>query len=142
MAPLKNNDWWIRLNMRYSAGIGDEYFTEFKRSFQEMSEGGFVNVMTEAMRFRQPPGLEKTDLPVLVAVGEHEYPQMKDSARDLLTVLPNARAILIDFGAGSTLAKEHNWALTDPALFAAVVKAWIEDKEIPGGLRSFAAGTG
>jgi pimeloyl-ACP methyl ester carboxylesterase len=142
MAPLRNCDWWIRLNMRYSAGIGDEYFPEFKRSFQDLSEGGFVNLMYEAMHFSQPQGLEKANLPVLVAAGEHEYPQMKDSAHELLAVLPNARGVWITAGQPSTLASEHNWALTDPALFAAAVRAWIEDKELPGGLRPIAAGTG
>ncbi len=35
MAPFKNNDWWIRLNMRGAAGITEEYFADFKRGFQE-----------------------------------------------------------------------------------------------------------
>jgi pimeloyl-ACP methyl ester carboxylesterase len=131
IAPLKNNDGWIRLNMRYSAGIGDAYFDDFKKSFQEMTESGFVNLMFEAMHFRLPANLGEAALPVLVVTGEHEYKQMKESARDLLAVLPHAQGRTIDFGKGSTLAKEHNWALTAPQLFAAAVKAWVEDQPLP-----------
>jgi pimeloyl-ACP methyl ester carboxylesterase len=134
MAPLKNNDSWIRLNMRYSAGIGDEYFDDFKRSFQELSESGFVNLMYKAMHYRMPPGLEKVTAPVLVATGALEYAQMHQSARDLLAVLPRSRGVTVSFGKGSTLAKEHNWALTDPQLFAATVKAWVTDSPLPADL--------
>ena len=36
--PFKHNDWWIRLNMKYSAGIPDQYFPQFKEVFQNMTE--------------------------------------------------------------------------------------------------------
>jgi len=29
------------------------------------------------------------------------------------------------------MAKEHNWALTAPELFAATVRAWIENQPLP-----------
>jgi pimeloyl-ACP methyl ester carboxylesterase len=137
MAPLRNNDGWIRLNMRSAAGIGDEYFPQFKKSFQELSENGFVDLMYEAMHFSMPAGLEKAALPVLVVTGEHEYAQMRDSARDLLAVLPQAQGRSVCFGPSSTLAKEHNWALTDPVFFAAAVKAWVAGKELPVELLPF-----
>jgi pimeloyl-ACP methyl ester carboxylesterase len=138
MAPLRNNDWWIRLNMHGAVGIGDEHFAEFKQSFQELSEDGFVNLMYEAMHFTLPAGLEQANLPVLVVTGNLEYKQMKDSARDLLVVLPRARGVSLSLGSGSTLAREHNWALTTPELFAAAVKAWIEDGPLPAELQPFA----
>lgn len=137
MAPLKDNDGWIRLNMKYSAGIGDEYFADFKQSFRETTEAGFVNLMLGAMRYRLPAGLEKADLPVLVVTGALEYRQMHDSARDLLAVLPQARGATVSFGRGSSLVKEHNWALTDPRLFAAAVRAWVRGEVLPPDLLPF-----
>jgi len=131
MAPLKNNDGWIRANMHGSAGIGDEYFTEFKKSFQQTTESGFSNLMYSAMHFKMPEGLEKANVPVLVVAGKLEYKQMRQSALDLLAVLPNAKGAMISLGQGSSLAKEHNWALTVPGLFTAAVKAWIENKPLP-----------
>ncbi len=73
IAPFRNSDGWIRLNMQYSAGIPEEYFADFKRSFQGLSENGFVNLMYESTHCTLPGGLEKAELPVLVVVGEKEY---------------------------------------------------------------------
>jgi pimeloyl-ACP methyl ester carboxylesterase len=131
VAPLKNNNWWIRLNMHYSAGVQDEYFPEFRRSFQETTESGFTHLMDQAMHFSLPAGLDKVHVPVLVAVGKLEYKQMIQSGRDLLGVLPKAQGVMVSLGEGSSLAKEHNWAMTAPDLFNATVKAWIEDRPLP-----------
>ena len=32
LAPFKTSEWWIRLNMRASAGVPDEYYDDFKFS--------------------------------------------------------------------------------------------------------------
>lgn len=130
--PFKNNNGWIRLNMHSAAGVGDEYFDEFKKSFQETSESGFVDLMNANMHFRLPDGLEKAALPVLVIAGKMEYRQMKESARDLIRVLPQARGVMLSLGKGSSLAREHNWPLTAPDLFAETVTAWMEDRPLPG----------
>jgi len=129
--PLKNNDWWIRLNMKYSAGIPEEYYPDFKRSFQEATESSTANMLYYGLNFRQPAGLEKADVPVLVAVGKHEYKQMKQSGRDLLAVLPRAHGMMITIGLKSSLRGEHNWAMTAPDLFNKSVRAWIEDRPLP-----------
>ncbi|MDR3573671.1 MAG: alpha/beta hydrolase [Anaerolineaceae bacterium] len=134
LAPFKHNNWWIRLNMHNAAGIADEYFEDFKTSFQETSEASLVDIMVNSLKFRLPVGLEKVDLPVLVIVGSKEYKQMKQSAQDLLAVLPNARGVIVSLGAGASLVQEHNWAMTAPQLFNDTLKAWIEDLPLPPGL--------
>jgi hypothetical protein len=45
--------------------------------------------------------------------------------------LPNARAMQLDLGKGSSLQKQHNWAMTAPALFAQTVRAFIEGTALP-----------
>lgn len=134
MVPFKNSDWWIRLNMRGQTGLSDDYFEDFKASFQATTESSLVNMMNSAMAFRMPAGLEKVNIPTLVVCGNKEYREMKESARDLVAVLPHARGALVSLGRGSTLAKEHSWAITAPVLFNAAVKAWIEDRPLPGEL--------
>jgi len=134
IAPLKNNDWWIRLNMKYSAGIPEEYYPDFKRSFQEATEASTADMLYCGMSYRMPDGLEKADVPVLVAVGKHEYAQMKQSGRDLLGVLPRARGVLVSVGPKSSLRREHNWAMTAPDLFNAALRAWVEDEPLPAAL--------
>jgi pimeloyl-ACP methyl ester carboxylesterase len=137
MEPLKNNDWWIRLNMHYAAGIPDEYFSEFKLGFQATTEDGLTHMMVESLHFRLPSGLEQFQNPVLVVTGSKEYKQMKESARDLLSVLPNAHGVVVNLGSNATLAQEHNWALTAPELFSKTITAFIEDKQLPTELKEF-----
>lgn len=134
IAPLKNWDAWVRLNMKYSAGIPNEYFTDFKREFQSLTKEGWVNLMRANQSFRLPGNLARVTCPVLVAVGVHEYPAMQDSARDLLQVLPTARGVGINLGKGSSLAQEHNWALTAPEAFASTVRAWLTGAPLPAQL--------
>jgi pimeloyl-ACP methyl ester carboxylesterase len=133
--PFRNNDGWIRLNMKYAAGVPETYFAEFKRDFQALTEEGFTHVMLENQRFRLPGGLEKANLPVLVLAGKKEYAAMRKSAQDLGAALPQATVRLIDLGKGASLAHEHNWCLTAPDRFAETVRAWLEREPLPEFLR-------
>lgn len=136
--PFRKSDWWIRLNMKYAAGVPEKYYPQFKRDFQAMTEAGFTNVLLENQRFRLPNGLEKAQLPVLVLVGRHEYAAMRQSATDLGATLPQAAVRLIDLGEKSSLATEHNWCLTAPERFADTVRAWVNRQPIPDFLRPLA----
>ncbi len=136
MGPLKNVDWWIRLNMHGSAGISaEEYFPDFKADFQRMTEDSLAHMLVSSLNFRLPKGLEKANLPVLVVVGSKEYKEMKLSGLDLLRALPDARGVMVDLGPRSSLAKEHNWAITAPDFFAATVRAWVSDQPLPAELK-------
>jgi len=134
--PFKNNDWWIRLNMQYSAGIDDAYFTQFKRDFQTTSESAFVNLMIENQSFRKPEGLENATAPALIVTGKKEFAAMQRSAQILAETLPNAKRVQLDLGKKTTMAGEHNWALSTPNLFAQTVRAWVEGAELPDVIRS------
>ncbi len=134
--PFKNVDWWIRLNMKYAAGVPDEFYSFFKKDFQDMTESEWVNLLTANQQFRLPAGIEKAAAPTLVIAGRREYGAMKESVRDLVKVLPHARGGFINLGKGSSMAREHNWALTVPELFAQTVRAWIEGKPLPKEIES------
>lgn len=140
LAPFKRWDAWIRLNMKYSAGIPAEYYPQFKTDFQSMTEAEFVNLLLANQRFRLPPGLEKVAVPVLVVAGRHEHPAMQQSARDLVAALPNATGAWLNLGSAATLAQEHNWALTNSDLFAQTLRAWLEGAAWPRELELFPGG--
>lgn len=129
--PFRNADWWIRLNMKYAAGVPNEYFPQFKKTFQTITETEFVNMLIANQSYRLPDGLEKATASTLVLAGKKEYSGMKQSVRDLVAALPNARGGWINLAGTSTLASQHNWALTAPDLFAATVRAWNEGKPLP-----------
>ena len=133
--PLKRWDGWIKLNMKYAAGIPEHFFADFKADFQRTSVDGLANLLYSSMTFRIPPGLERATAPALVVVGEKEYKQMRASGKDLVKALPRAVGREHSLGPLSKLAQEHNWAVTAPELFAQTVRAWLEEKELPGFLR-------
>ncbi|MBI4928912.1 MAG: alpha/beta hydrolase [Anaerolineae bacterium] len=135
MAPLKNWDWWVRLNMRYSAGLPDVWFEPFKRSFQETTEEEFVEMLYAGLHYRMPPGLAACQARALVIAGAKEYAAMRASAHDLVKVLPNARGALLTMGPKSKLAEEHNWALTVPDLFNRALEAWLNGAPLPAELK-------
>ena len=62
------------------------------------------------MIFKQPDGLEKIEVPVLVMTGEKEYKIIKESAEDLLMSLKISEGYIAP-NVG------HLWNLEDPNLF-------------------------
>ncbi len=135
VTPFKNNDAWIRLNMRGN-GIPDDFYADFKHGFQTITEGGLVHMMFAGLNYRLPAGLENAHVPALVAVGEKEYKAMRESGRALLKALPQARGVVVSLGRRASLAQEHSWAMTAPGLFTRTVKAWIEDRPLPGEIKA------
>lgn len=134
IAPWKQNDAWIRLNMRASTGIPDAYYDVFKRNFQGLTRGGWAHVMSENYRYRAPAGLEGADVPVLLVGGPHETVDILPTNRLLKSLLPRSRSVLVGQGCGWSAAQEHNWPLNAPALCAAMVRAWVSGQALPAGL--------
>lgn len=133
--PFKNMDWWIRLNMKYSAGIPEHYYPQFKKDFQNLTGDLFAHVMVENQRFRLPDGLERVSVPTLVVAGKKEYGVMRQSVRDVANAIPTAKGFLVAHSRKLSLAEEHNWNMTAPELFTRMVRAWITDQPLPAELQ-------
>ncbi len=134
VAPFKNNEWWMRVNMKNSASVPLEYFPQYKELFQLTHESQFINVMLANQQFRIPENLSAAVCPVLVIAGQKEYAVMKESARLLAAALPNAQAYLLNLGRDSSLAKEHNWVMNAPDLFAHTLRGFIDGAPLPQNL--------
>ncbi len=135
MPPFKNIEWWVRLNMKYAAGVPDKYYPQFRQTFRELTESGFTNLMVENQRFRLPQGLERVNVPTLVVVGKREYAAMRQSAHDLANAMPSAQAFEVNHTRKMSLAEEHNWNLSTPNLFTQTIRSWINDQPLPSALQ-------
>jgi pimeloyl-ACP methyl ester carboxylesterase len=131
IAPFKHSDRWIRMNMKYSAGIPGRYFEAFRRNFQSITRDGWAHVMADNFRYRLPDGLGKAHLPVLLVAGTKETGTIRVSHQLLAEKLPNAKAVLIGNHKTWSVAQEHNWPMNDPAVFARMVRAWVEGEALP-----------
>lgn len=129
--PFRNSDWWIKLNMKYAAGIPDVFYPQFKADFQAMTESQFVNLMVANQTFRMPEGIENAKVPALIVCGSHEYKAMKDSTQILASRLTGSQVYQINLGPGSSLASEHNWAMTAPQAFADTIRNWLDGQPLP-----------
>jgi len=131
IAPLRDAEWWVRLNMRSAAGVPDEYFADFHESFRTLTEQGFVDLMVANLAFRLPAGLDKAAARTLVVAGAHEYKAMRESVVEVAAALPNGTARVVRHAAKMSVAQEHNWNMTAPGLFNSMVRAWIADSPLP-----------
>lgn len=133
--PFKSSDWWTRINMKYSAGIPEAYFPQFRETYQQMNADLFARILVENQRFRLPAGLEQVTAPVLVLSGRNEYKAMTQSVGDIAAALPNAKGYLVYHSQKMSLAQEHNWSITAPELFTRTVRAWLQGQSLPEELR-------
>ena len=133
--PFKQNDWWTRINMKYSAGIPEAYFPQFREMYQQMNADLFARILAENQRFQLPAGLKRVAAPVLVVAGRNEYKAMTGSVGDIVAVLPNAKGYLVYHSQKMSLAQEHNWSITAPELFTRTVRAWLQGQPLPEELR-------
>ncbi len=135
--PWKNNNAWIRWNMRKSAGIPEAYFADFKANFQGLTRDCWAHVMRENYCYRAPSGLEKANLPILLIAGPHETADVLPSNRLLNTLLPKSRAVLLHIDRSWSAPQEHNWPMNAPELCAQVIRAWTGDQALPDALVNF-----
>ena len=132
--PWKNNDVWIRMNMKASAGMPDSSFAQFKHNFQSLTLSGWTNAMSEYYRYRIPTGLERAKVPVLLVAGAHEKVEAIPTNRTLARILPNNRSVILGKYQNWSAASEHNWSVTHPQLCAQTIDAWIHRTSLPEAL--------
>jgi len=138
--PFRNSDWWIRLNMKYAAGVPGEYYPQFKQTFQEMTESEFVHVMVENQKFRLPTGLQNVKSPTLVVIGKDEYAAMRKSAVEIAASIPGAKAFQVHHKEKLRLAEQHNWNMATPDLFNRTLRNWFEEEPLPAELEPLQKG--
>lgn len=135
MESLKNHDGWIRLNMKYAAGIPEQYFPQFKATFRQTTREAFIHLMLENRAFRLPQGLGQVSSPVLVVAGRKEDPLVHASAHDLVAAIPGARGVVAELDPRLPRAAHHNWSMAAPQLFTQMLRCWFGKQPLPGELK-------
>lgn len=126
--PFKDTNFFIKANMR-TYNMPKNLFNEFKESTRLIKQESLNRILKENMLFKMPGGLENANVPVLVMAGEKDYKIIKESAIELLNVLPNSEGAM-------ALKVGHMWNIENPELFNNVLRAWITGEELPAGIES------
>lgn len=124
--PMKNFHFMIRANMK-ATHVPTKYFQQFREDTRRQTPSSLRHLLDANASFRLPETLTGVTSPVLVVVGEKEYKVMKESAADLVRVIPNARGYLAQ-------NLPHMWNLERPELYTEMVRAWICEQPLPNGL--------
>lgn len=128
--PFRNATWLVKWNMK-GLGVPEEYFEDFRNDTAALTIDGFVRMTLANGNNHVPSNLPAVTVPTLLLVGEKELKVMKESVRDLLAVMPNAKGYIVS-------GAIHNWSLQLPDLFTQTVRAWITDRELPASLTPLA----
>lgn len=107
--------------------IPDAYLTLFQEDLVHATSADFNRTLIENLLRQQLP--ERLPSPMLVTVGEKETIPAKQAAQKLTRLYHEATGRIVP-GVG------HVWALQNPDLFAATIKAWISGNPLPTALLS------
>lgn len=117
--PVKNDNLSIGSYIR-SYNIPKSLIKKFKESTYAIHSESAERIIRENMLFKMPNGLDKAKVPALVMAGEKDYIIVKESAKDLLNVLPNSKGAMV-------LKVGHMWNMENPEIFNKILRAWIND---------------
>lgn len=121
--PLARNRTFARLQAS-SYHLPDDMFEAYFDDTRQTSGETLARILRQNMTFVLPEKLKDVRVPVLVIAGGKEYKLMKDSVKDVVAVMPNARGYIVK-GVG------HTFSFEKPELYASLVKDWIHDRPLP-----------
>jgi len=121
--PDKNKTIRIMSYVR-SYNIPRNLHSKFKESTHAIEPYSLDKILRENMLFRMPSGLNNVNIPVLVMAGQKDFIIIKESAVNLLNVLPNSKGAM-------ALKVGHLWNIENPELFNKTIRAWITNKTLP-----------
>jgi pimeloyl-ACP methyl ester carboxylesterase len=107
-------------------GIPEAYLPLFQEDLVHATSANFNRTLIENLMRQELP--ECLPAPMLVTVGVKETIPAKQAAQKLTRLYPEAVGRMVP-GLG------HVWALQNPDLFAATVKAWVTDKPLSSALQ-------
>jgi len=120
---LKDVDFFIKMGMK-AQSIPLEYFEDVKKDTKALTWNSLNNITKENRSFKIAENLCRSKNRVLVLMGEKEVKVVYESVLDLNKCLSNSKAYKVDnFG--------HTWPLESPKLFSSIVRAWINDDQLP-----------
>jgi pimeloyl-ACP methyl ester carboxylesterase len=104
-----------------------EAMPEYVEGIRGLSIQDFRRMVGQIANYSAPRGLEGIGVPVLFVTGEHDAASTRQSVAVLAGRMPGAVGLYAP-------GVHHGWNGEDPALFNAMMRAWIEEKALPEGM--------
>jgi pimeloyl-ACP methyl ester carboxylesterase len=100
----------------------------FVRGMSQTDPVSFRRALTQAQDVRISEGLLSARTRTLFVAGEKELAAVRGSNRLLADLMPSAECRMVP-GVG------HGWLASQPSLHVAMVRAWVQDGQLPPGLQ-------
>lgn len=100
----------------------------FIENLRAMSMEAYRRIYEEAAEFHVPQALRSSNTPTLITAGGRESRIIIEAVEAISKLMPQGQGRLAP-GLG------HGWNLEAPDLFSAMIRAWINNAPLPGGLR-------
>ncbi|MGM0930189.1 MAG: alpha/beta fold hydrolase [Actinomycetota bacterium] len=127
LAGLTKNRVLWRASAKYLR-LGPEQMAEYLATNQPLDPQQYRAIISEIFVGTKVDGLNNASCPVLIAAGEKEPRQARESAAVLAGLLPNAHA-------GLAAKSPHEWPMNRPELFNRTLGEWLRDQTmLPGTL--------
>jgi pimeloyl-ACP methyl ester carboxylesterase len=123
LAGLTKNRVLWRASAKYLR-LGPEQMAEYLAGNQPLDPQQYRAIISEIFAGTNIEGLDQAACPVLIAAGEKEPRQARESAAMLAGLMPNARG-------GLAAKSPHEWPMNRPELFNRTLEEWLQD---PGSL--------
>ena len=112
-----------------SLGLSPAMQAAFIENLQAMSMDTYRRVYTEGADYSVSPALRLVPTPTLVTAGGNETKIIVEAVGAVVSLMPNAQGRLAP-------GRGHGWNVEAPALFNAMVRAWITGAPLPAGLQT------
>ena len=125
---LLKRRWFVDRQAK-SLGLSPAMQAAFIENLQAMSMDTYRRVYTEGADYSVPPALRLVPTPTLVTAGGSETKIIIEAVDAVVKLMPNAQGRLAP-------GRGHGWNVEAPALFNAMVRAWITGAPLPAGLQT------
>lgn len=119
---------WVASRQAKALGLPPEIQSAFVENLSLMTMKTYRTVMEEALYYRVSSGLQQVKVPTLMTAGSTESDGILKAVGVISHMMPNAQGRLAEGG-------KHGWNVQLPALFNAMVRAWIEETPLPDRLK-------
>lgn len=121
--PLAQQKWFAKLQAK-SLSVPEEYFPRYYDESKSITAVILEQLLMENATFELPDGLKENNIPILVLVGQKERKIMINSAKDLVSIIPNSRGYVVQ-GVG------HGFNFDNPLLYNNILRGWFIDRQFP-----------
>ncbi len=142
-APMPNRHlvnpqvWMMRLLIRRrgaanrqarALGLPPQQQADFTENLLKMSMPSYRRIVEEVSGYQVPETFRQVDVPALITAGGRETEIILQAVAVISRLMPNAVGCIAP-------GVRHGWNVEAPALFSAMIRAWITDTALPVGLK-------